>query len=202
MFNSKKAAIKEIFNIENIRNKLETSKFSNKVCYLSLLECFSLEKYTISDNLQVSTVYAVNLVKYLWPEKPSNNVKVCTYLLLKYGLKFCPCCAKVLDIDSFSKNSSKSSGLNTHCKKCYLENTRDYQREYQKTRKALKLDRVPLWANLDKIKEIYSKCPEGYHVDHIIPLQGTLVSGLHVENNLQYLTAKDNLEKHNKFIVI
>lgn len=61
--------------------------------------------------------------------------------------------------------------------------------------------RIPNWADLRKIREVYIKCPEGYHVDHIIPLQGKLVSGLHVESNLQYLTAKENIAKGNKYTV-
>ena len=58
---------------------------------------------------------------------------------------------------------------------------------------------TPLWSNLSKIKEIYLNCPKGYHVDHIIPLQGELVYGLHIPENLQYLTAEENLKKRNKF---
>jgi hypothetical protein len=65
--------------------------------------------------------------------------------------------------------------------------------------KAAKANRVPKWADLTKIKEFYANCPAGMVVDHIIPLRGELVSGLHVHNNLQYLTGPENAAKANKF---
>jgi endogenous inhibitor of DNA gyrase (YacG/DUF329 family) len=66
-------------------------------------------------------------------------------------------------------------------------------------RRAAKFNAIPKWCNLERIKEIYKNCPKGYHVDHIIPLNNPIVCGLHVENNLQYLTAKQNISKGNKF---
>lgn len=45
------------------------------------------------------------------------------------------------------------------------------------------------------IKLIYLNCPAGYVVDHIMPLAK---GGLHHEDNLQYLPAKVNLQKHDK----
>ena len=36
--------------------------------------------------------------------------------------------------------------------------------------------------------------------DHIIPLQGSTVSGLHIDTNLQYLLAVDNMSKGNRFL--
>jgi hypothetical protein len=68
-------------------------------------------------------------------------------------------------------------------------------------RKATKLQATPKWANLVAIEEIYRTCPEGYHVDHIVPLQNPLVCGLHCEFNLQHLHASENLSKGNRFII-
>lgn len=66
-------------------------------------------------------------------------------------------------------------------------------------RRAAKLHAIAPWINLIEVSKIYENCPEGYHVDHLIPLQGELVCGLHCEHNLQYLLASDNLAKGNRF---
>jgi hypothetical protein len=58
--------------------------------------------------------------------------------------------------------------------------------------------RIPAWADMNAIREFYKNCPDGYHVDHIIPLRGKTVCGLHVLNNLQYLPASENQRKFNK----
>ena len=68
---------------------------------------------------------------------------------------------------------------------------------YAAKRRAAKRQRTPIWADINAIKDFYAKCPEGYHVDHIIPLRGKTVSGLHVLNNLQYLPASENQKKFN-----
>ena len=75
-------------------------------------------------------------------------------------------------------------------------------------RKASKLNRTPSWLTKEdwnEIKDIYRMSKrrsevEGilYHVDHIIPLQGKNISGLHVPNNLQILKARDNISKGNR----
>ena len=64
--------------------------------------------------------------------------------------------------------------------------------------RAAKLHRTPPWADLDTIQAFYTGCPAGHHVDHEIPLQGELISGLHVLENLQYLPATENMSKGNR----
>ncbi len=69
---------------------------------------------------------------------------------------------------------------------------------FNKARKARVKQATPKWADLKAMYEFYLNCPEGYHVDHIIPLNGKTVSGLHTIENLQYLSAIENLRKSNK----
>jgi 5-methylcytosine-specific restriction endonuclease McrA len=69
-------------------------------------------------------------------------------------------------------------------------------------RRLAKQQRTPKWlSNEEKelIKQFYLNCPAGYEVDHIIPLQGKKVSGLHMLANLQYLTTEDNKRKGNRY---
>jgi hypothetical protein len=61
-----------------------------------------------------------------------------------------------------------------------------------------------LWANQDAIVEIYrlaesltQSTGRQHVVDHIIPLQGRKVSGLHVETNLRVIEHHENARKHN-----
>lgn len=60
--------------------------------------------------------------------------------------------------------------------------------------------RTPAWADLKAIVDFYKNCPEGFHVDHIYPLRGKFVSGLHVLENLQYLPAIENMRKNNRYL--
>lgn len=61
-----------------------------------------------------------------------------------------------------------------------------------------KKQRIPIWANHKMIRDFYIQCPEGHEVDHIVPLNGENVCGLHVEYNLQYLSPFENRSKSNK----
>lgn len=65
--------------------------------------------------------------------------------------------------------------------------------------RARKLKRLPPWSQREAILEFYKHCPVGHEVDHFFPLLGKMVSGLHVLENLQYLTVHENRVKAAKF---
>jgi hypothetical protein len=88
------------------------------------------------------------------------------------------------------------------------EHLREYQREYYKgkyaARNAKHDKRIKerfVFDDMDEIQEFYRNCPTGFHVDHIVPLNGKNVSGLHTVSNLQYLPATENLRKSNKYAI-
>ncbi len=60
--------------------------------------------------------------------------------------------------------------------------------------------RVPKWANMKEIDDFYLLRPPGFELDHIIPIRGKTVSGLHVLENLQFIPAPINRAKSNKVI--
>ena len=90
------------------------------------------------------------------------------------------------------------------------ENRGAYNALCARTREVRSL-RVPKWLSDDchwLIKEIYDLAELRtnlfgfpWHVDHVIPLQGKKVSGLHVPWNLQVVPATYNLRKKNRFEV-
>ena len=78
------------------------------------------------------------------------------------------------------------------------EATQGKNAAYAAKYRAKLLNAVPAWADLSAIESIYVEAAAtGMHVDHIYPLRGEIVCGLHVANNLRCLTLNENLRKGN-----
>lgn len=74
-------------------------------------------------------------------------------------------------------------------------------------RRSAKLLAVPKWADIGSILNIYAEARRitdqtgiQHVVDHVIPLRGKNVCGLHVLENLRVIQATENSVKHNKLI--
>ena len=210
-------------------NLVKTSIIRNARGSLKQLSAIELLSQLVVPNsiktISISTGYSERTLARITTElirpltgKLSGGSMWYNVLLPIIGCTYCVKCTNIKSIDEFVKNTDSISGINSTCRVCksayraeftynnpeyarqdYINNSEEYKYRANIYR-AAKLKRTPSWANLDKIKEIYRTCPEGYHVDHIVPLQGELVSGLHVEYNLQHLPASENLAKGNKFV--
>ena len=92
----------------------------------------------------------------------------------------------------------------------YRLNNKDKVNAKTARRRATKLNATPYWLTDEHKKEIiriYKNCLEiskqtgvQHHVDHIVPLKGKEVCGLHVPWNLQILTATENISKNNRLV--
>ena len=96
-------------------------------------------------------------------------------------------------------------------KKLYRVNNKGKINALCAARKIVVKQRTPGWlTTFDKLKircmyqlaAMYTReNNEPWHVDHVIPLQGQSVSGLHVPNNLRVLRGIENIQKKNKYEV-
>jgi hypothetical protein len=129
--------------------------------------------------------------------------------------EYCKTCSNKKTSEWAKENPENSKIYRLQNKKTYDEYNKKYRLNniekflsYNAKRRANKLQRTPKWLTKDdysKIAEFYKKAKEltketniKYHVDHIIPLQGKTVSGLHVPWNLQVITALKNMQKSNR----
>lgn len=142
-------------------------------------------------------------------DKP-RSVSINIYFLYQYGYKHCYQCSKVKDINEFGFSNHRVFNLNSRCKPCavtlstdYISNNKDKKRSWDASRKAVLTKAQPSWLT-DKQKadilHFYSQAWQlGLEVDHIVPLRGKTVCGLHVPWNLQLLSRSANASKNNKF---
>jgi hypothetical protein len=71
-------------------------------------------------------------------------------------------------------------------------------------RRAQKQTAIPLWADMKAVERVYGEAAKlrasglDCHVDHIVPLQSSLVCGLHWEGNLRIIGGRENISKGNR----
>jgi len=108
-------------------------------------------------------------------------------------------------------NKEKIRAYLSEYKKMYRKLKPSKLNAHEAKRRAAKIQRTPAWLTefdllkiecLYQVAAMYSKeSNQSWHVDHIIPLRGELVSGLHVPCNLRVIPAIQNITKGNKFEV-
>jgi len=102
-------------------------------------------------------------------------------------------------VDSVRRQNQSLLGKLRKKRYAQTERAKAIYKQHHRLRRLKLKQATPWWQNKESLIDFYFNCPKGCHVDHIVPLQGKNVCGLHVVQNLQYLTAKDNIIKGNKY---
>lgn len=106
-------------------------------------------------------------------------------------------------------NKARKQCYNREYMKRWSTLNRDVRNSREAKRRANKTMATPVWLTKDQLSEIdniywlakdlKNTSGQDYHVDHIIPLKGKNVCGLHVPWNLRVLPADLNIKKGNRF---
>jgi len=143
-------------------------------------------------------------------------MKTCKKGLHQYEGKQCKECQKVANASWYRINGEKSKAYSSARRRSdpsyilgWVESNRAKVNAYSAMRKAANRQRTPKWlteSDLIEINWAYEIARQKtletgviYEVDHIIPLQGKNVSGLHIPQNLQVITRTKNRQKTNNF---
>ena len=133
--------------------------------------------------------------------------------------KTCCDCGNTTANKAKSKNPDKYYESNRIWRQNNPDKSAEYTQRYTSKNKGkrnlwtanyrnVKVSRMPSWLNnghIAEIESIYEYCSAlrqtglDYHVDHIVPLRGETVSGLHVPWNLQVIPGSENMSKGNRF---
>jgi 5-methylcytosine-specific restriction endonuclease McrA len=107
-----------------------------------------------------------------------------------------------------AKRREEKRHLYRAASKKHRETHPDRKRADTNARRRRVREATPSWANRFFIKEIYLLAQKRneltnieWAVDHIIPIRGKTVSGLHVESNLQVIPEAENRKKGNHFSI-
>jgi hypothetical protein len=132
--------------------------------------------------------------------KKDGRSSVCKSCVAKRIAKWLDNGGKLVKKKYAEENKDRCRELGRKTQNRWLKKNKHIKAMRQAVHRARIKEQTPKWADVEAIKKIYLERPEGHHVDHIIPLNGKNVSGLHVSWNLQYLPAKKNMEKSNKVL--
>jgi hypothetical protein len=211
--------IEQLFNtktfILNKRNNLSIpiSEFCDAVLTLETIN-------NIAEFYEIGRIVVRNRLKEYLPCYPQlnciGNRTLRLALLEQVGKACCTICNQIKELENFSKTNVNTKGIRYTCKECSKE-TRDvqYHREYckahysknkayyynKKQRRRVKVQSQTTLFGQEGLADFYNNRPKGVHIDHIVPINHPLVSGLHNIFNLQYLTPEENLRKSNYFEV-
>jgi len=136
-----------------------------------------------------------NCVKLWKPKPPRKRYK------RSDSPKECRKCKEVLPAANYVSNSTSKDGLGSRCKVC--EGIRSADKQVRRDRIKTDHNKFLNTEHQRQLYEIYKEAKylrkqgKDVHVDHIVPLNGKTVSGLHVPWNLQIISAEENMAKSN-----
>ena len=124
-----------------------------------------------------------------------------------------------LSAELYAQHREKNLANSKIAYQANIEERREYQRHWSKTNrgtanaisknyKLKKINATPAWLSESQLLHIKCKYQlaamlnihgvEAWHVDHIVPIRGKDVCGLHVPWNLRVIPAKENMTKGNR----